>query len=321
MKPLVSVIVPVYKVEEYLPHCLDSLRRQSLKTIEILLINDASPDRCGEICEEYAAQDIRFKVIHHSENRGLSAARNTGIANATADYLMFVDSDDWAGKTLCQTAYESAVQHHADLVMFAYQCVRENGLDKLEYGLIKSVTDGLKTREEAIEFTFKSYGMVAWNKLYHKKLFHNVLYPEGDLFEDTATTYKLIWRATRIYCIDKVLYYHLIARPGSIMSNNKTPKALKDSAKVCLRFSCDLYNWGYCSKTVESSLIGSALIYCVTNKKNIADPDYLVAEKILKNIHEIPKVNSWRARLMIRLFQVNRTMFDFVCVLLGRRVD
>ncbi len=94
MRPLVSVIVPVYKVEDVLARCLDSLCRQSLKEIEILLVDDASPDRCGEICEEYAEKDSRFRVIHHPENRGLSAARNTGIAQASADYLMFVDSDE-----------------------------------------------------------------------------------------------------------------------------------------------------------------------------------------------------------------------------------
>lgn len=109
MKPLVSVIVPIYKVEDYLIRCLDSLCRQSLCEIEILLINDASPDRCGEICEKYAAQDARFKVFHHQENKGLSAARNTGIINALADYLMFVDSDDYVHKDFCKLPYDTAV--------------------------------------------------------------------------------------------------------------------------------------------------------------------------------------------------------------------
>ena len=120
-RPLLSVIVPVYKVEDVLSRCLDSLCRQSLQNIEILLVDDASPDRCGAICEAYAEKDPRFRVIHHPENRGLSATRNTGIAQASADYLMFVDSDDWVHEDFCKLPYECAEQTGADLVMFGYR--------------------------------------------------------------------------------------------------------------------------------------------------------------------------------------------------------
>ena len=99
-QPLVSVIVPVYKVEDVLSRYLDSLCKQCLQEIEIILVDDASPDQCGAICEQYATRDKRIRVIHHPKNRGLSAARNTGIAHATADYLMFVDSDDWVHEDL-----------------------------------------------------------------------------------------------------------------------------------------------------------------------------------------------------------------------------
>ena len=130
MRPLVSIIVPVYKVEDVLARCVDSLCRQSLQEIEIILVDDASPDRCGEICEEYANRDSRFRVIHHSENRGAAAARNTGIAHASSDYLMFVDSDDWAHEDFCKLPYECALQHGADLVMFGCCRVDKDGLWK-----------------------------------------------------------------------------------------------------------------------------------------------------------------------------------------------
>ncbi len=118
MKPLVSVIVPVYKVEDCLIRCLDSLCRQTLRDIEIILVDDASPDRCGAICDEYAAKDARFKVVHHVVNMGLSAARNLGIKEASAAYLMFVDSDDYVHEDFCRLPYKCAVQQHADLVLF-----------------------------------------------------------------------------------------------------------------------------------------------------------------------------------------------------------
>ena len=123
MKPLVSVIVPVYGVEDYLTRCLDSLCKQNLKNIEILLIDDASPDRCGEICDSYAVKDARFTVIHNENNKGLSVARNIGIEHATADYLMFVDGDDWVHEDFCKAPYECAVYHKADLIMFRYQSI------------------------------------------------------------------------------------------------------------------------------------------------------------------------------------------------------
>ncbi len=162
MQPLVSIIVPVYKVENYLACCLDSICKQSLQEIEIILVDDGSPDRCGEICEEYAKKDTRFKVYHHLENRGLSAARNTGIKEAVADYLMFVDSDDFVNKDFCRLPYECAVKNNADLVMFLCQRVNEKKVfinskitksDSEISGLLKS---GYKTKEEALDLMFNS---------------------------------------------------------------------------------------------------------------------------------------------------------------------
>lgn len=106
MKQLISIIVPVYKVEKYLECCLDSLCKQSMPEIEIILIDDASPDRCGEICDAYAAKDTRFRVVHHPTNKGVSAVRNQGIRLASCDYIMFVDSDDWVADDLCKEAYQ-----------------------------------------------------------------------------------------------------------------------------------------------------------------------------------------------------------------------
>jgi len=152
LKPLVSVIVPIYKSEDYLVRCLDSLSRQSLRDIEIILVDDASPDLCGAICEEYAAKDARFKVIHHTKNKGLSAARNTGIANITCDYLMFVDDDDWVHEDFCKMAYECAIQYQADLVIFRFQRIHKNGL----YGIINTTNNKLKNTASGYKTAIES---------------------------------------------------------------------------------------------------------------------------------------------------------------------
>lgn len=125
MKPLVSVIVPIFQTEKYLPRCLDSLQRQSLPNIEILLINDGSPDSCGAICDDYATKDERF-IVFRQNHAGTSVARNLGIRMATSDYLMFVDSDDWVHEDFCKDAYECAVNNNADVVKFGFQLIPEN---------------------------------------------------------------------------------------------------------------------------------------------------------------------------------------------------
>lgn len=121
--PDVSVIVPVYKVEPYLRQCLDSLIGQTKQEIEIILIDDGSPDNCGQICEEYAKKDSRIKVFHQ-ENQGLAQTRNNGLEASTADYIMFVDSDDWVAPTFCEQAYQLITEKHADMVIFEYSQIK-----------------------------------------------------------------------------------------------------------------------------------------------------------------------------------------------------
>lgn len=124
-QPLISVIVPIYNVEKYVRKCLDSLVAQTLREIEVICIDDGSTDRSGEIADEIARDDARFRVIH-TENRGLSAARNRGIDEARSQWLMFVDSDDWVSPEFCRVPYEAAIEYGADLVIFgAYVVKRE----------------------------------------------------------------------------------------------------------------------------------------------------------------------------------------------------
>lgn len=315
MRPLVSVIVPVYKVEKYLKRCLDSLQKQSLKDIEILLIDDNSPDRCGDICETYAKQDNRFKLFRHIKNRGLSAARNTGIKHAAAEFLMFVDSDDWVSSDFCKEAYETAIYYHADLVMFGYQHVKELGINKMEFDSIELVKMNSLSYEEAIDLTFEEFGMVAWNKLYHKKLFDDIHYPEGYLYEDTGTTYKLIWKAGCIYNINKILYYYFI-RSDSITKRQPTKRSLNDWFKMSLQQCNDLKNWGYSSKRLDLRLKSIALSYCV--KMNHFSPNYAIAAKILQDIKDFPQGFSWERKVLVKLFQSSPKMFKTVCFFLRR---
>lgn len=311
----VSVIVPVYKVETYLVRCLDSLCRQSLRDLEIVLVDDASPDRCGEICEAYAEKDTRFKVIHHPENRGLGAARNTGIAHATCDYLMFVDSDDVVHEDFCRLPYESAVSHHADLVMFGYKVVTLQGMKTI----IKTVSDGYMTQGEAVELSFSGVGMVAWNKLYSKSLFNGIFYPEGVVYEDTATSYKLIWKAESIYGMKEVLYSHCL-RADSLSEGRQTLQSIRDEFYACWQQCNDLFSWGYSSANLDVYRFNTAFSYCMKKRMDDSDAAYVEAAQFLKGLVRVPESITWKRRLLLSVFRRSPWLFDFICMLIGRQV-
>lgn len=320
MQPLISVIVPIYNVEDCLPLCLDSLCRQSLKNIEILLVDDASPDRCSEICEQYAMHDPRIKVFHHKKNKGLSAARNTGIQHAISDYLMFVDSDDWVHEDFCKDAYECAINNNADLVMFGYQYIQDKThLDKQAQYLTHTVPDGFRNHEDAINLTFTAFGMVAWNKLYQRKLFENILYPDGQIFEDTATSYKLVWKAANVYCMKKILYYHYL-RPGSIIRSKPTRNMVRNRFKVCWQQCCDLSKWGFHSEQQDQFKVYTALTYCMQTPLDFTDSYYSIAANVLRNVINVPSGFTRRRKFLIKLFKISPGLFNLVCALWNKQV-
>ena len=154
IKPLVSIIVPVYNVEKYLDKCVQSLKSQTLKEIEIILVDDGSPDTCPEMCDEYAKIDSRIKVIH-KKNGGLSSARNAGLELISGEYYMFVDSDDWLDLETCEYAYKYANDYHADCLMFSYTKEFEN----------QSITNHIFDKE------FLVYDKEQIIKHFHRRLF------------------------------------------------------------------------------------------------------------------------------------------------------
>ena len=316
MRPLVSVIVPVYRVEDVLERCLDSLCRQSLQNIEILLIDDASPDRCGAICEVYAERDTRFRVVHHPENRGLSIARNTGIAYASADYIMLADSDDWVHENFCKLPYECAVQSGADLVMFRFQGMKRDD----SINLAKKAINGdfvYQTRLQAMDLLLSEVKDFAWNKLYRKKLFEHVSYPEGKFYEDIGTTYKTVLLADTICFLDTVLYFY--CRREDSITMLKTEKALQDWFDMSMHRYHDLAEWGYPSEKVKFMLYNIALSYCIKKKADMEDSNYAFCRKTLQNVKGIPENFTWRRKIMFVLLKYFPPLFDLVCVLWKKR--
>lgn len=211
---LISVIVPVYKVEAYLSRCVDSILAQTYRNLEILLVDDGSPDSCGKICDDYAHRDPRIRVIHKI-NGGLSSARNAGLDIARGQYIAFVDSDDWIEPEMYETMLAAAIREDVPLVCAGrYDVESKTGERKL--GLCPAKAEVITGEETARRiFTWEGMDSAAWDKLYRRELFDSIRYPVGVVVEDVPVTYRLALKAGRVAMCDKpfVNYFH---RPGSI---------------------------------------------------------------------------------------------------------
>lgn len=206
---LVSIIVPIYKVESYLQQCLDSISSQTYRNFEAILVDDGSPDQCGVICDAYAEKDSRFCVIHQ-KNAGVSAARNIGIDQCHGEYIMFVDGDDYISTTMCKRLVTALEMSQADIAICGFWVM---GLgQKRSVGMArKHVISG----KEAVIQYFAGSGAndlsTVWNKLYRRSIFNRkpaLRFPVKELYEDEFLSYKLLYRAEKIVQVSEPLYYY-----------------------------------------------------------------------------------------------------------------
>lgn len=219
---MISVIVPVYNVEKYLRQCLDSVIFQTYSDLEILIVDDGSTDSSGSICDEYKT-DERVSVFH-TDNRGLSAARNYAIDRMHGDYIAFLDSDDWLEATALEQFVKIAQNTGADIV--SCQFYREYPNRTIEP---KGSENGFIVENEKILNTMiidHKLTEDAWNKFYKASLFNTIRYPEGRIFEDKATTYKLLQKAS-VLVYTPSCFIHYRNRANSL-SNNHSMKSLVD---------------------------------------------------------------------------------------------
>ena len=227
METAISVIVPVYRVEKYLPACIDSILNQTFTDFELILVDDGSPDRCPEICDETAKRDARVRVIHQA-NAGLSAARNAGIEIAHGEWLGFVDSDDYIAPQFYEKLYQTAQRTDADCVMCSVQNVDESG--KLIDSALMRVADEVKTGREVLRKIGRddvTPYLTAWNKLYRRKLFNTLRYPAGRQNEDVFVFAELFCQVQRAVCVAEPLYFYR-KRIGSIMNSVVTLRNLDE---------------------------------------------------------------------------------------------
>ena len=211
---MISVIVPVYNVEPYLRQCLDSILAQTCQNVEILLIDDGSTDGGGRICDEYGETDIRISVFH-TENRGLSAARNLGLKHARGSYIGFVDPDDWVEPCMYEILLQKANRTGADVVSCAVRVIEK---DQIRTSQAENAMFG---EGEAIKALLRgTISNAVWNKLWKAELFAGIEFPEGRNFEDIALVYRLLERAKLTVTLREPLYTYR-RREGRITKDHQ----------------------------------------------------------------------------------------------------
>lgn len=214
MNPLISVIVPIYNVEKYLARCVDSIVNQTYKNLEIILVDDGSPDRCPQMCDDYAKKDSRIKVVH-KKNGGLSDARNAGIAVATGEYISFIDSDDYVSDDFFECLLDVMNKENSDIAECSVvKFYEDNRFDEFSDDLSVKTYDTQDAMSALIaENPFHQH---VWNKLYKTELVKDIPYAVGKLNEDEFWTYRVFGRANKVARINKTMYYYF-QRSSSIM--------------------------------------------------------------------------------------------------------
>lgn len=234
MQEIISVIVPVYNVENYLKKCIDSIINQTYKNLEIILINDGSKDGSGKICDEYAKKDSRIKVIH-KENSGVADVRNMGLDIATSDYLLFVDSDDYISHMMIQKLYDKMVLEDPDICMCNYHDVSEDYqiIDKDKNPVICETTlDNTSDIFEHYMGEKHSLYVLPVNKLYKRKLFDGIRYKRGMVYEDELLSHHLVGKCKKVSFVNECLYYY-VQTQGSITRSEFSLRKM-DAAEAIL---------------------------------------------------------------------------------------
>ena len=219
----VSIIVPVYKVERYLDKCISSIVNQTYTNLEIILVDDGSPDQCPQMCDAWAEKDTRIRVIH-KENGGLSDARNAGMAVATGEYIAFVDSDDWIAPDLYTHLYRRLTEDHSDISACGVQLVWEDGTSPR---ILTCMGNHVLSKEEAMQAIIEESWLKqpVWYKLYKTNLIKDILFPVGKYHEDVFWSYQAVDKANKVSVSDYIGYYYL-QRNDSIMGEEYSLRRL-----------------------------------------------------------------------------------------------
>lgn len=315
--PLISVIIPVHKVEQYIDRCVKSVVNQTYRNLEIILIDDGSPDNCPEICEEWARKDKRIKIIH-KENEGVSVARNRGIDIATGDYVGFVDSDDWISEDMFEVLLENALKYDADIS----HCSFYKAASEEEYtvGLgtgNKFVCDNNKGIEECLKL--ESFILSIWNKLYKKKVLEGVRFEIGRyISEDTLFNFMAFKNAKKTIYDGDPKYYYFTRSDSAINSSfsRKNLDVIYFTDRLCAltkEHYPDLLEYAERRDIVENILMINDILNA--NDTHAYSEEYKAIMSKLKAYSKTVKENtkvSVRYKLLLAILIINENAFSYL---------
>ncbi len=300
-QPLISVIVPVYKVETYLDHCVSSILAQTYENLEVILVDDGSPDRSGQLCDAWARKDARIRVIHQ-ENGGGGKARNTALDAATGELIAFVDSDDYIAPDLYEHLYH-LLELGADIAECGYVTTED---DHASFPPDRS-EPRFYTPEEAMREHIRDrvFCQVIWNKLYRREMVGPIRFPVGTRIDDEYFTYQVLGNAKKLVRSDKVCYAYRQQESSVMHRNFDLGRVLSIEAKQ-QRLAWIRSHMPSLENAAKVSMIESCIYFMQASLRKLKDDELheavLILNSAMKEIRPFPREES---RLILRLAQFN----------------
>ncbi len=314
MNELVSIILPVYKVEKYLEKCIETLIRQTYKNIEIILIDDGSPDKCGVICDEYSKKDERVKVVHNL-NKGVSNARNTGLKMAKGRYICFVDPDDYVAEDYIEYLYKILLENNADISCCNFEYVYENAQENIETLKEKENIKIYNTIDGLEDLLYqKNIDTSSWGKLFKREAFSNILFPEGKIYEDFGTIYKVIMKLNVIVYSNQKKYYYLQRKESTIGRAFKEKDFdMLELSKEMERYILDEYP--QLDKAVKSRILNMDFYFLRRMDKKEYKKQYndikCNIKQIRKDVYSSPKIKM-KTKIAIIISYINIDLVKYI---------
>ncbi len=305
----ISVIVPVYKVEAYLPKCLDSILEQTYKNLEIILVDDGSPDNCPSICDNYAMRDNRIIVIHKT-NGGLSSARNIGLDKCTGEYVIFIDSDDWMENSMIYELYNTLKTANVDIATCGITYIYEDHHEKTAQDSGKIEVHSKESFYRGLMDKSMNVRTEVWNKLWKRSVIGGQRFKVGQIYEDVYFDRVVLHNVEKIATIDKSLYYYRMFRPGSTLStfNQKGLGVFDELGDL----SKDVFEQGFTDVAYlfEREVLETAIGYYVSAVNNAIDKE---KRKFIKNsfdkYYENKSYNPYLRQFKYRLFHLSPSCY------------
>jgi len=307
--PLISIIVPVYNVEEYLSDCVTSLVEQTYKKKKIILIDDGSTDSSSIICDNFACKDSRVTVIH-KKNEGVAVARNTGIKLSKGDFITFVDADDYILQNTCHELVEIMTKNELDMISFNHDKITTQTKEEQPTNRGTGNITKMNTYDAAVHYLYGRYFTHSpWGKLFKRDIVINTPFPKGMLAEDYAIMYKLIENCTNLAYYDRSLYMYRI-RNGSIMTSNSLKLAIDTYHVTCEKRNHDLQLYKAHKVAIETGYVNCLLKTYVRLYKERSAHSCSLLSNIDKQLHEIKEKDlRFISRAVLFLYKWNKSLF------------